>query len=222
MTEKEKGSELVSEGVKETAETAKRLGLTWTLRPGIVTATSPLTVVHDGDVLQTKISMVSLVGYLTIGTRVMTEFVPPSGNFVVGKLVIGNTNAPVWMDYLIASGDTAIGTSETTVTGMGNISVTTTNPNARWEAEGIFDFEETVAGGTTCIGRLYVDGALQSATALFEVATTADRATVPQIWAGTFTSAGTHTFLPRVVKNVAAGTVVANATNTTFRYRVYE
>jgi hypothetical protein len=213
---------LVSAGIQEAADTGKRLGLTWTLRPGQVTATSPLTVVHDGDILQTKIGMVSLVGYLSIGTRVMTEFVPPAGNYVVGKLVVGNTNSPTWMDYLIASGDTAIGIAETTVTGMSNITVTTTNPNARWEAEGIFDFEETVAGSTTCIGRLYVDGVLQSATALFKVSSTNDRQTTPQNWGGSFTTAGVHTFLPRVVRSAAAGTQVANATNTTFRYRVYE
>ncbi len=213
--------EIVSAGVQEAADTGKRLGLTWTLRPGRVSAADPLTVVHDGDPLQTKIGMVSLIGYLSVGTRVMTEFVPPAGNYVVGFFAGGNVGRPTYLQYGIATGDTNVTNVEAVVPGL-SFTIPTLANGARWEAEGTYDFEETVAGGTTCIGRLYVDGVQAAATATFKMASTNDRGTVGQTWAGTLTASGAHTFEARVVRSAAAGTQVANQTNTTLKVKVYE
>jgi len=78
--------ELISTGVQVAADTGKRLGLTWTLRPGTITAIDPLTVVHDGDFQQTKIGIISLIGRLPVGTRVMTLGIPPAGNYAIGLI----------------------------------------------------------------------------------------------------------------------------------------
>lgn len=84
--------ELVGLGAQAVADNAKRLGLTWTLRPATVAATldaisnNPnsgiVTVVFDGDTV--AVSANSMVGALTSGERVMVMVVPPAGNFVVG------------------------------------------------------------------------------------------------------------------------------------------
>jgi hypothetical protein len=68
--------------VQAAADEGTRLGLTWQLRPGTVTNTSPLTVIYDGD--SAGISMTSMVGDIGVGQRVYAIFVPPSGNFIVG------------------------------------------------------------------------------------------------------------------------------------------
>jgi len=67
-------------------ENAQRLGLIWTLTPGAVVDTSPLTVrldSPDGDT-GVAIPVVSLLGDLPVGVRVMVMTVPPAGQYVVG------------------------------------------------------------------------------------------------------------------------------------------
>lgn len=219
MTDDQKTPDLISVGVQTMADTGKRLGLTWALRPATVVSSDPLTALYDGD--DKPIGMISLIGYLSIGTRVMAEFVPPAGNYVVGWFAGGDVGRPTFLEYAVASSDTNITNVEANVPGL-LFTITTTSPNARFEAEGVYDFEETVAGGSICIGRLYVDSLMQPATALLKVAATTDRATVTQQWAGTLATAGAHTFQSRVVRSVAAGTQVANGTNTTLKVKVYE
>ncbi len=77
-------TEQISAGTQETVDTAKRLGLTWTLRPGTVATPSPLTVTYDGDTV--PIGMVSMVGDLVTGDRVYCIAVPPAGNFIIGRV----------------------------------------------------------------------------------------------------------------------------------------
>lgn len=70
--------------VKAITENADRLGLTWTLRPGTVSVSSPLTVIMDGD--SVAIDMFSMCGTVFAGERVWVISVPPSGNYVVGRM----------------------------------------------------------------------------------------------------------------------------------------
>jgi hypothetical protein len=76
--------------VTELIKAADRLGLTWGLRPGVVKfVSSPYTpreasVLMDGDDI--GITVVSLIGDLVVGDRVMVERVPPAGNYAVGFL----------------------------------------------------------------------------------------------------------------------------------------
>lgn len=65
---------------------ARRLGLTWDIRPATVSATagSSVTAVYDGDTV--PVPMVNLAGWVpAAGARVMAIAVPPAGNYVIGS-----------------------------------------------------------------------------------------------------------------------------------------
>lgn len=76
--------------VDELVIQAKRLGLVWGLRPGVVASVTSgagpynPSVQMDGDDVDTTILTASLVGGLAIGMRVMVMSVPPRGDYVVG------------------------------------------------------------------------------------------------------------------------------------------
>lgn len=211
--------DLIGVGTQAVAETAGRLGLTWGLRPAEVAASNPLTVVYDGDT--EPIGMVSLVGFLDKGVRCMAVFVPPAGNYVVGRFSYGDVGRLSFMEYAVATADTSLNTVEAAVPGL-SFTVTTSSANARWDASGVFTFRETVIGTVVGIGRLYVDNTLQGATALFGMTAVDNRASVAQNWSGSFTVAGEHTFQARVARNANNGTQNANQTNTTLLVKVYE
>jgi hypothetical protein len=83
--ETKEAPELVKVGVKSTVELARRLGLTWELRPATVSARSSpdqITATYDGDT--EAINMIDLTGGQMIGERAMGLFVPPAGNFLIG------------------------------------------------------------------------------------------------------------------------------------------
>jgi hypothetical protein len=79
---------LVGTGAQAIQDNAKRLGLTWTLRPGTVQAYSgdsgQVSIIFDGDT--TAIGAVSLAGILIPAQRVMGMIIPPGGNFIIGGL----------------------------------------------------------------------------------------------------------------------------------------
>jgi len=80
--------ELVGIGAQAIQDNAKRLGLTWTLRPGTVQsydgASGQVSVTFDSDTV--AIGAVSLAGILVPGQRVMGMIIPPGGNFIIGGL----------------------------------------------------------------------------------------------------------------------------------------
>lgn len=68
---------------------AKRLGLTWGIRPATVSigteGTAHVQATYDGD--NAKLAMLSLLGEpLDAGDRVMVISVPPAANYIVGRL----------------------------------------------------------------------------------------------------------------------------------------
>src|SRR5262245_638673 len=96
-------------------ENARRLGLIWTLRPGRVVSVGPLKVLPDGDVnLKTEpLGMVSLIGALWQQARVMTLYVPPGGNVVIGigdRLPIARRIAAASRGLSLTTVTTSIGT----------------------------------------------------------------------------------------------------------------
>lgn len=71
--------------VQELVAQAKKLGLTWDLRPATVVNganTSNISATYDGDT--TPLNMTSLVGILSNNSRVQVIFVPPAGHFIIG------------------------------------------------------------------------------------------------------------------------------------------
>jgi hypothetical protein len=77
----ESGARIFGAGAQELVGTAKRLGLTWTLRPASVSTVEPLKIVYDGDT--EEIGAVSIGGQVAVGQRVHGLIVPPAGNFVI-------------------------------------------------------------------------------------------------------------------------------------------
>lgn len=72
----------VATGVDQAVADAKRLGISWTLRPG--TMISDFVAVYDGDAVEQGVRVIKLVPDVANGDRVMLMFVPPAGNFVIG------------------------------------------------------------------------------------------------------------------------------------------
>lgn len=73
--------------IQAVADNAKKLGLVWGWRPAtVITATTPtgdLTATYDGDGAPTN--MKSAMGALAIGERIYGQFVPPGGNYAMGR-----------------------------------------------------------------------------------------------------------------------------------------
>lgn len=79
----------VATGARELIREARRLGLTWGLRPArVVTATQ---VVYDGDGDESTSRVINMLDDTPEpDDRVMCLFVPPSGNFIVGRVTPKN------------------------------------------------------------------------------------------------------------------------------------
>lgn len=219
MTREQEAPTLIGVGVQALVENADRLGLTWQLRPATVNTVSSdgsVTATYDGDTV--PIGMISMIGTPVIGSRVMATFVPPAGNFIVGNLTatIGPVNA---LYSSISDADLTLTTALQAVSGT--LIPVTVQGNARWEAEAVFGFEETVAGVTLGIGALEVDAVAQTGQALFKMATVNDEVTAAQIWTGTLTS-GSHTFELSARKNIAAGTQIVLTGQTKLKVKTYE
>jgi hypothetical protein len=79
--------DLIGLGVQSLVANAVRLGISWRWRLATVTEVisgDQVTARYDGDTAD--ISMVSTVGTLVTGARVYVIYVPPSGNFIVGRV----------------------------------------------------------------------------------------------------------------------------------------
>lgn len=75
----------IETGARELVREARRLGLTWGLRPATVLDQD--SVRYDGDDAETSTRVINLLeSPLFIDQRVMCIFVPPAGNFVIGSL----------------------------------------------------------------------------------------------------------------------------------------
>jgi hypothetical protein len=80
---------LIGIGAQSIVDRAKELGLTWTLRPAVVTRVGDSAnnnnteIIYDGDTV--PIGCVNVTGNtLTLGQRVMGLIFPPSGNLIIG------------------------------------------------------------------------------------------------------------------------------------------
>ena len=80
-------AKVLNAGARELVNQARNLGLTWTLRLATVVNSAPdsMTAIYDGD--SAAISMVNMSGNtLSPDERVYALIIPPSGNFVVGRV----------------------------------------------------------------------------------------------------------------------------------------
>jgi len=95
---------LIGVGAQSIVDRANSLGLTWTIRPAVVTrpvslnAESDIEIMYDGDTA--SVGCVNLSGLaLIIGNRVMAIGVPPSANYIVGL-----TQADTWHPFVFENG----------------------------------------------------------------------------------------------------------------------
>lgn len=203
--------------VKALVENAKALGLIWSLRPATVTVDAPdpslVEVIMDGDTV--SISVVSLIGALAEGSRVMVMVVPPSGMFIIGQPDTG--------PRIVSYSATSTGDQSLTTTPTGIVSTSLTIPATagdRWKATGVFDFNATASGFGVAVGYLYLGLTPESRAAIFAPAPTG-RATVPQQWSGTFGATEDVTFILAVQKTSAGGTASVMQSHTTLEIEVY-
>lgn len=75
----------VGVGASELVREARRLGLTWGLRPGTVIDATHVVYDGDGEGNATRVSNM-LDDTPEVDDRVMCLFVPPAGNFIVGRV----------------------------------------------------------------------------------------------------------------------------------------
>jgi hypothetical protein len=136
-------------------ENAQRLGLTWTLTPGVVYSTLPLSAIPDSpDDTAIPIPVVSLVGHVGIGVRVMICAVPPAGQYVIGRL---NTDVQILGANATNNGTVATAVSATPVPVA----------SASWDSEPTFKFPNghlfkiTFTGNTATAGATAMSGAVQ-------------------------------------------------------------
>lgn len=105
---------------QQVVDDAKRLGLTWTLQNGTVTATRPnIQVQMDGDAV--SIQVVSMIGQVSAGVRVYVIQVPPAGNFIVG--FVGNVNLSTVNTMFVTGGPSQTTTSSSFSNVLGPSSV---------------------------------------------------------------------------------------------------
>lgn len=102
LTESDLGliREMMQETVRSVVGDPARFGLIWRRLPATVVDSTDLTNVQvtiDGDTL--PIPAVSLIGPMTAGDRVMVDFVPPAGMFIVGQSASSQFWTTGWTDY---------------------------------------------------------------------------------------------------------------------------
>lgn len=112
---------------------------------------------------------------------------------------------------------------DTDITGA-TVTFTTETDNAVYVAEGFFDMDWTAgaAVGLVIIGKLAVDGAIQSEEAHAEQAAGAngDRMSTAMGWRGTLATAGSHTI--KLVGSVPDADQKINGTHTTLLVTIHE
>lgn len=134
MTSPQVGVALLAAGVGALQDQARSLGLTWELRPATVVAASTgiTTATYDGD--SVPVDMISLVGTLAVGARVMAIFIPPAGNYVVGLPTFGLATAVrQFVQAIFTTTSTTYATG--TVCGVAFVAPPSGKVMIRWSAE---------------------------------------------------------------------------------------
>lgn len=149
------------------------------------------------------------------------------GHFIIN--MSGEVRLKATRAYLLTQIQTNLATApDVTLTAVSqnipgcSITLPTVTANARYDAIIVCDFEMTVVGSTTAIGRLSVDGVVQTQEAHLELTTTSVRATVSQVYSGTLAAAGNHTFILQALLSAASGTTLLKASHSTLKVQIFE
>ncbi len=119
-----------------------------------------------------------------------------------------------------AGGQQAVTTGETDCLGC---SITfSTATAASYMVVAFFDLDVSVAGATTAVGRLNVDGTTITGIEAHLGGASVTRATTGQVWMGSLSGGGAHTVKLRVIKSAAAATINCVDLHTRFAITVIE
>lgn len=88
-----------------------RYGLTWRRLPATVVSASDLsavTVILDGDDAANVVPVVSLIGGVALGDRVMVDIVPPSGAYIIGQSSVTGHRAYRYLETVSFTATTTV------------------------------------------------------------------------------------------------------------------
>jgi hypothetical protein len=109
--------DIVAAAVRTLVSDTERLGISWTLKTGSVSTSSPLAVVCDGDSVAVLAN--SMIGLVPGAARVYVIVVPPAGHYIIGY--VGETNQLLGtagmgtMDFVNATTSAGPVTAETVI-----------------------------------------------------------------------------------------------------------
>jgi hypothetical protein len=219
-------SQPLSSPAKAIVDNAKRLGLTWTMRPATVsslaftTTSHPVHIIYDGDTA--TVAAVSVCGVVPPGSRVLCIQIPPSGNFIIGSLM-GDTQS-----QLVARGRAVTVNNFTITTAQQDITESEVEFNDiiggfYWEAYGSFDVRTTTAGTAQIFGLLNGPAGVETTVASYGfTGATGERSQVAQLWEGFEESGSSASFVLRIVKSAASGVIIAEGGNTLLSVKIYQ
>jgi len=213
--------ELIAAGVQQASQQSQRLGVSWTLRQGTVTATrkSEVEVILDGESVgdaRSVIKPIPLAGLPSAGARVMVLLIPDA-SFIL-SIVGAQTSSQIIDDVLQRSNsDLTLTTSFQTVPGT-EITVT---GSGRWYAACTMDFAITTASSAIGLGELVMESGSESARPLGGLTSSTGRITTFQQWSGTFSSSGIHYFGLAAAKTAALGVISVMSDHTCLRVVTY-
>jgi hypothetical protein len=206
-------------GTAAIVDNATRLGLTWRLVPGTVTANSFPTnvfVVLDGDTQPSRAQ--SLIGNIGADQRVMVLIVPPQGCYIIGTT--GITLEQSFLTYNVNGSIGADTTTSASYTNLGGAGLTKAFTKKFDETKIRFDFAvtafTTVNGTVTKFGVQLLGGGGTYDITKFVFNTVHATATgfllIPDALNGG-DGAGTYTFQPLWLRESGTGTMTTDATD---------
>jgi hypothetical protein len=213
--------ESVAAGAKAIKDTAQRLGLTWSLRPGTIqpSDSGAIQVSLDGDQDVARVTVVSLIGPVVPLSRVMVLIIPDA-MFVIGNVTGAVPRVMTNRVLMVSNADVTLTTSYQVV--PNTLVTVVTSGLATWEVIGDFDMDTTGAGTTIMVGSLFVDGVQQTGDAVWGSNAVTERVNVVQMWDGTFHNAGAHNFQLQAIKTVNVGTNVVQGIGTRINVKTFE
>lgn len=139
-------NELFVASADATIANAARLGLMWRLTPatvieGIETMNTLVTV--DVDLNPQPTRVISLIGSLATGQRVMLMIVPPLGTYIIG-MYGSNVSLRSYIDEIVRT--TAVTGITTTETLLDQITFTSLGPDVRYKLTWVGTIQSSVAG----------------------------------------------------------------------------
>jgi hypothetical protein len=202
--------------VQAIIENAKKLGLTWEIRPATVAqGANPriVTAVYDGD--SEAIIMRSLIGRIRPNARVVCMAVPPATNYIIGyDETLTNDTRSTRVVGIRASGNLTLATGSGVIVPGTELTVTTYFADAVLNLTAFADIGVTAfTTGGIGIGEIFVNGVAETPQILWEATAVSNRATVGQTYVITLPTPGANVIGMYGRKSGGTNTIVIRGTH---------